>query len=246
MRNIKLSLQYDGTRYDGWQKQGNTEKTIQGKIEAVLSQILNERIEINGSGRTDSGVHAYNQIANFHTRNDNIDLQELIIKANFNLPNDIVIMSAQIVDESFHSRYNAKGKKYIYRIWNSNFRNPFLERYCFYLNDKLDINAMKAAAEYLIGEHDFSSFTSLKSKKKSKIRTIYAIDFNVNNELIEILFYGNGFLYNMVRIIIGTLLDVGIGKITSKDVKEILNKKGRNLAGCTAPAKGLFLYEVEY
>jgi len=245
MRNIKLSLQYDGTRYDGWQKQGNTDKTIQGKIETVLSQILNENIEINGSGRTDSGVHAYNQVANFYTKN-NIDLEELIKKANFNLPNDIVIKAAEIVDESFHSRFNVKGKKYLYRIWNGKIRNPFLERYCVYQMENLDVNAMKIAAKYLIGEHDFSSFTSLKGKKKSKVRTIYSINFNVNNELIEILFYGNGFLYNMVRIISGTLLDVGLGEIASEDVIEILNKKDRSFAGYTAPAKGLFLYEVEY
>jgi len=245
MRNIKLSIQYDGTRYDGWQKQGNTDKTIQGKIEAVLSQILNESIEINGSGRTDSGVHAYNQVANFYTKNS-IVLEELIKKANINLPNDIVIMSAEIVDESFHSRHDAKSKKYLYRIWNSEFNNPFLDRYCIHITEKLDINAMKIASEYLIGEHDFSSFTTLKSKKKSKVRTIYSIDFNVNNELIEIIFSGNGFLYNMVRVICGTLLDVGLGKISSDFINEILSKKDRGFAGYTAPAKALFLYEVEY
>ncbi len=245
MRNIKLSIQYDGTKYDGWQKQGNTDKTIQGKIETVLSKILNESIEISGSGRTDSGVHAYNQVANFYAKSS-ITLDELIRKTNISLPNDIVIKSAEIVDESFHSRYNAKGKKYLYRIWNSKCRNPFLDRYCTHYIDKLDITAMKIAAEYLIGEHDFSSFTTQKSKKKSMVRTIYSIDFNVNNELIEIIFFGNGFLYNMVRIISGTLLEVGHGKISPSDANEILNKKDRSFAGYTAPAKGLFLYEVEY
>jgi len=245
MRNIKLSIQYDGTRYDGWQKQGNTNKTIQGKIESVLSQILNEHIEINGSGRTDSGVHAYNQIANFKTKS-NITFEELIKKANTNLPNDIVIRFAEEVDEAFHSQHDAKGKKYLYRIWNSEFNNPFLDSYCIHLSENLDVSAMKNASKYLVGEHDFSSFTTLKSKKKSKVRTIYSIDFNVNNELIEIIFYGNGFLYNMVRIICGTLLDVGIGKISPDFVNEILSKKDRRLAGYTAPAKALFLYEVEY
>lgn len=245
MQNIKITIRYDGTRYNGWQKQGNTDKTIQGKIEKVLSQILNESVEISGSGRTDTGVHAYNQIANFHTRSS-INLKELIHKANTNLPNDIVIMSADIVDQSFHSRLNAKGKKYLYRIWNSKFNNPFLDRYCIHINEKLDIEAMKIAAGYLIGEHDFSSFTTLKSKKKSKIRTIYSIDFNVENELIEIIFHGNGFLYNMVRIISGTLLDIGLGKNSPDSMNEILGKEDRNSAGYTAPAKGLFLYAVEY
>lgn len=245
MRNIKLSIQYDGTRYDGWQKQGNTEKTIQGKIEAVLSQILNENIEINGSGRTDSGVHAYNQTANFHTKGS-IGLEELIKKANTNLPNDIVIISAESVKTDFHARLNAKGKKYLYRIWNSNFNNPFLDRYCIHVIENLDINAMKAASEHLIGEHDFTSFTTLKGKKKSKVRTIYSIDFNTDKELIEIMFHGNGFLYNMVRIICGTLIDAGLGKISPDEVNQILNKKDRRFAGYTAPAKGLFLYEVEY
>ncbi|MGE5474440.1 MAG: tRNA pseudouridine(38-40) synthase TruA [Ignavibacteriales bacterium] len=245
MRNIKITIQYDGTRYDGWQKQGNTDKTIQGKIEAVLSQILNETIEINGSGRTDSGVHAYNQAANFHTKS-NIELEELIKKANTNLPNDIVIMSAENADKDFHARLSAKGKRYVYRIWNSSFNNPFLDRYCIHIIDNLDIKSMKTAAEYLIGEHDFSSFTTSQGKKKSKVRNIYSIDFNVNNELIEIMFYGNGFLYNMVRIICGTLIDIGLGKINPGEIKQILNKKNRSFAGYTAPAKGLFLYGVEY
>lgn len=245
MRNIKLTMQYDGTRYKGWQKQDNTDMTIQGKVEAVLNRMTNEDIEIIGSGRTDAGVHAIGQVANFKTES-NFTLKEIKDFLYTYLPDDIVVASVEEVDDRFHSRYNAISKKYMYRIWNDKYHNPFWRKYAVHIQESLNISEMKKAADYLIGEHDFSSFTTLKSKKKSKVREIYSIKIIKNDNQIDIVFHGNGFLYNMVRIIVGTLLEVGLGNIKADKVKEILNKQDRKYAGPTAVAKGLYLLQVEY
>lgn len=208
-----MTVQYDGSRYLGWQRLGDSDKTIQGKIEMVLSAMTGENIEVIGSGRTDAGVHAIKQVANFRTQS-RMPLEAMLDYCYRYLPEDILIPDMQEVDERFHSRYNAKAKKYLYRIWNDKFHNPFYRKYTCHIPDCLDIDLMRAAARYLVGEHDYTSFTSLKSKKKSKVKKVYSIDIEMKDKMIDILFYGNGFLYNMVRIMTGTLIEVGLGKIS--------------------------------
>lgn len=245
MRNIKLLLQYDGSKYSGWQKQGNTEKTIQGKLQSVLSKMTDEEIEVIGSGRTDAGVHAKGQVANFttDTKMSNKDIKNYLYKY---LPEDIVVYSVRDEDERFHSRYNAVSKTYTYKIWNNKYHDVFLRKYSTHIPDKLNIKEMIEASKYLVGEYDFTSFTTLKSKKKSKVREIYSIDIIKNDDLIEISISANGFLYNMVRIIVGTLIEVGFKNIKPGQVRNILNKKDRQQAGPTALPNGLYLDKVNY
>jgi tRNA pseudouridine38-40 synthase len=245
MRNIKLIIQYDGSRYKGWQRLGDTDMTIQGKIESVISKMNDESIEIIGSGRTDVGVHGIGQVANFKTNSDMSieDIKDYLYKY---LPEDIVVSDIEEVDDRFHSRYNCTSKIYLYKIWNSKYHDPFLRKYTNHIEKSLDIDLMKKACVYLIGEHDFTSFASSKSKKKSNVREIYSIDIQRQNELIEIYIHGNGFLHNMVRIIAGALIDVGLKRIKPENIKEMLEAKDRTKASDTAPAKGLYLYEVNH
>ncbi len=245
MRNIKLVIQYDGSRYKGWQRLGKSEMTIQTKIENVLSKMTDEKVEIIGSGRTDSGVHALAQVANFKTK-DEKSVDEMMEYLNKYLPDDIAIKQVVEVHERFHARYNVVSKTYMYRIWNGRVQNPFLRKHVSHVIGKIDINAMKHAATYLIGEHDYASYRDVKAKKKSSIRTIYEIEIAQEEEGITIMIRGNGFLHKMVRIIVGTLLEVGLGRMKSEEVEHILQQKDRALAGPTAQAKGLFLYSVEY
>lgn len=245
MRNIKLVIQYDGSRYRGWQKLGDSDKTIQGKIEYVLGQMTNEKTELIGSGRTDAGVHAFKQVANFHTKCDMSE--EAILDYLYKyLPEDIVVIDAKEMDEKFHSRYHVKGKKYLYRIWNSKRHNLFMRKHCIHIADPLDIRLMRNATEHFLGKHDFTSFTSLKSKNKSKERELFSIEIKKENELMDIIFHGDGFLYNMARIMAGTLIEVGTGRISADSIPKIFDKKDRSLSGPTAPASGLILYDVEY
>lgn len=245
MRNLKLTIQYDGTRYKGWQRLGNTENTLQGKIEQVLSRMTGETIEIIGSGRTDMGVHAQGQVANFKTScTKSVDeIQQYLYQY---LPEDIVVSQIEEVDERFHARYHAVAKEYVYKIWNAPYHNPFLRKYVVHIPQPLNLEAMQRAVPYLLGEHDFSAFVSSRSKKKSNIRELYSIDITKQDSLIELTFRGNGFLHNMVRIITGTLLEVGHGRMKPAYLKEILERRDRTLAGPTAPAKGLHLVKVYY
>ena len=245
MRNIKMTIRYDGSRYKGFQRLKDNDMTIQGKIEDVLSKMTNESIEIIGSGRTDMGVHAYGQVANFKT-NSNLSIEKMKSYLYEYLPEDIVITNLEEVEDRFHSRYNAKSKVYLYKIYNNKFHDPFLRRYTTHISKKLDIELMKEASKYFIGEHDFTSFASSKSKKKSNVRTIYSINIKEDNGLIEIYFEGNGFLYNMVRIMTGALIDVGHKKISPLDIKVMLENKDRTKSSDTAAAKGLYLYKVSY
>lgn len=245
MKNIKLTIQYDGTRYKGWQRLGDNQMTIQGKIEDVLSRMTQEKIEVFGSGRTDAGVHALGQVANFKTRTQMTN-GEILDYCYRYLPEDILVKNVERADERFHARYNVKRKRYLYRIWNHKYHDPFIRRYITHIPEKLNISDMKNAGGYLIGKYDFSSFTGAKSKKKSRVREVYGIDINKENETIEIFIEANGFLHNMVRIIVGTLIEVGTGKMKPEEVLNILNKRDRKLAGPTASPKGLFLYDVEY
>lgn len=247
MRNIKLTIEYDGSRYDGWQRLGKNsgQMTIQGKIEEVLKKMTGEDIELDGSGRTDAGVHAYAQVANFHT-NTTMKCYEIKHYLNRYLPRDIAVFEVEEVDERFHSRLNVKSKKYIYRIAIGEVPSVFDRKYTYYCFDRLDVAAMKKAAVYLIGRHDFKAFSSIKKTNKSTVREIYDIDIYNDGREIQITVHGSGFLYNMVRIIAGTLIEVGKGERKPEDMKRILDSRDREQAGVTAPAQGLFLLEVEY
>lgn len=245
MKNIKLIVQYDGSRYKGWQRLGDSDMTVQRKLEDVLSKMTGEKVEIFGSGRTDAGVHALMQVANFKT-NSELSTNEILDYCYRYLPDDIVVKKVKKVDDRFHSRYSVKKKRYLYRILNHPYHDPFTRKYITHVPESLNIKAMEKAANHLVGEHDFSSFTTAKSKKKSRVRKIYDIDINQEHKIVEIMISGSGFLHNMVRIIVGTLIEVGLGKMNTEEVLDILNKKDRRLAGPTAPARGLFLYDVEY
>ena len=221
MRNIKMIVQYDGSNFKGFQRLKDNDHTIQGTIEDVLSKLTEEKIEIVASGRTDMGVHALGQVVNFKTNSTKSveKIQKYLYKY---LPESIVVTKIEEVDERFHSRYNAKSKIYMYRIDNNEFHNPFNRKYTYHLDKKLDIEKMQEASQYLIGEHDFSSFASSRSKKKSHVRKIEYIKIQEKNNLIEIYVKADGFLYNMVRIIVGTLIDAGLNKIKPEDVKDML------------------------
>ena len=245
MRNIKMIMKYDGSRYNGFQRLQDSDMTIQGKIEAVLQKMTDEPIEIVGSGRTDRGVHACGQVANFKT-NSEMTLKKMKAYLYEYLPEDIVVTSLEEVEERFHSRYNAKSKVYVYKIYNNDVHDPFMRKYTNHIARKLDLNLMKEASKLLVGEHDFTSFASSKSKKKSNVRTIHSIEIQQNNDLIEIYVEGDGFLYNMVRIIAGALIDAGLRRKSIKDIQYMIEAKDRSIASDTAPSKGLHLYKVKY
>lgn len=245
MKKYKVTIEYDGSKYKGWQRLNNTDKTIQEKIEVLLTKTLGKKIEIHGSGRTDTGVHAFGQVAHFEI-NDNLDTGKLLATCNQMLPQDIVFTSIKEVDDFFHARYSVKGKRYVYKIWNNEIPSALNRKYTLHIPNKLNIDAMKKGAEYLIGEHDFSSFTADKAKGKSKNREIFSIKIIENGSDIEIEYFGEGFLYKMVRIITGTLIEVGLGEKIPEDIKMILEQRDRGFAGHTAPSHGLYLLEVIY
>lgn len=245
MRNIKMILEYDGSRYKGWQKQTEDVNTVQGKLENVINKMVGEDVQLVGCGRTDAGVHALNYTANFHT-NSNMNTKDMLTYLNEYLSEDIAVKSVKDASERFHSRYNIISKTYLYKINNSIEKNVFERRYIHTIKEKLDIEQMKLCSSVLIGNHDFQSFTTLKSKTKSTVRTINYINIIEEGNLIEIEINGNGFLWNMVRIILGTLIDSGKGNLNKIDVENILNAKKRADAGPMVPAKALFLKNVFY
>ncbi|WP_429163557.1 tRNA pseudouridine(38-40) synthase TruA [Desulfitispora alkaliphila] len=245
MNNYKLTIQYDGGRYKGWQRLGNDENTIQGKIESVLSELLDKKVEINGSSRTDAGVHAFAQVANFKT-NKNVSEAQIKNYLNKYLPQDISITEVMEVSDRFHSQYNAKEKIYLYKIWNQEYSNPFMRKYSMHVEKKLNIQKMIKASQYFIGKHDFTAFTNAKSKKKSMVREIYSINIEENNGVIQIRVRGNGFLHNMVRKIVGTLIEVGLGQIEADSIQTIMNSKERRQTGLMAAAFGLYLERIEF
>jgi len=245
MRNIKLTIEYDGKSFNGWQKQPN-KLNIQGEIEQVISSITGEeKIELNASGRTDAGVHALGQVANFKT-NSNIPIEKIAIAINSRLKKSIVIKKAEEVDDRFHSRYNCKRKTYRYIINNSNNGTAIYRNLEYYVPQKLDVLKMQEAVKYFEGEHDFKGFKASGTSSKSSVRIIYDAKVKQENDKVYIELTGNGFLYNMVRIIAGTLVDVGLGKTNVEDMGEILSSKDRSRAGKTLPPQGLFLVKVEY
>ena len=244
MRNLRLDICYDGTRYRGWQRLAGREDTIQGKIERALSRILVESIEISGSGRTDAGVHARGQVANFHCESE-MPAQDILGELRKYLPEDIGIYSCKEVSPRFHARLNAKEKTYLYRIWNSEMPCVFDRRFVAVMPDKLDLAAMEAAAELLCGQHDFAAFCGNAKMKKSTVRFIRSIEIRRVGEEIQLEFTGNGFLHNMVRILVGTLVEVGRGERSAESVSELFGGK-RAEAGFLAPGQGLCLMEVFY
>ena len=244
MRNIRLDICYDGTRYRGWQRLANTDQTIQGKLETALSRILGENIEISGSGRTDAGVHAKGQVANFHTQSG-MSCPEILEQLRKYLPEDIGILGVKDCADRFHARLNAKEKTYCYRIWNSESPCVFDRRYVYQLPEKLDLDAMEKAANHLLGEHDFSAFCGNPKMKKSTVRFIRSIELRRCGEELRIYYTGNGFLQNMVRILTGTLIEVGRGERSAESIPELFGLK-RSEAGFLAPAQGLCLEEVFY
>ena len=243
MRNLRLDICYDGTRYRGWQRLPGVEGTIQGKLETALSRILQETVTLSGSGRTDAGVHAAHQIANFHCESPK-SCQEILHELRRYLPEDIGIYSCQEASPRFHARLNATGKTYRYRIWNSEDPCVFERRYLWALPERLDVEAMDRAAQHLVGTHDFSCFCGNSKMKKSTVRRIDCISLTRQGQELLITVTGNGFLQNMVRILVGTLVEVGTGQ-RGENLDNLFGQK-REKAGFLAPPQGLCLMEVTY
>ena len=244
MRNIRLDICYDGSRYKGWQRLPGVDNTIQGKLEQTLSRILGENVEISGSGRTDAGAHAIGQVANFHCES-NLSCDEILSGLRRYLPEDIGIYSVRDVHPRFHARLNARRKTYRYRIWNSETPCVFDRKCVYVMSDPLDLESMRQAAAYFLGEHEYGAFCANKRMKKSTIRRVDAVEIRRNGEEVELLFTGNGFLYNMVRIMVGTLIEVGRGQRDAASIPSLFGAK-REEAGFLVPAQGLCLMEVEY
>jgi len=245
MRNIKLVIEYDGKDFNGWQKQP-TKLNIQGTIEQAIKAITGEDVELNASGRTDAGVHAIGQVANFKT-NSQIPIEKFAIAINSRLKKAIVIKSAEEVEERFHSRLNCKKKTYRYIINNTIEGSAIYRNLETHIPQKLDIEKMKKAIKYFEGEHDFKAFKASGMSSKSSIRIIYEANiYEKEDSRIYIELTGNGFLYNMVRIIAGTLVDVGMGKIQPEEIEKIIKLGKRENAGKTLPPNGLYLLKVMY
>lgn len=245
MANYKLTFCYDGTRYRGWQNQNNVTNTIQHKMEMVLSDILHEPTSLQASGRTDAGVHAHMQVANFHSSQD-LETDKILSQLRHQLPQDIGALILEKVPDDFHARLNCTGKTYRYYLWNSEDPCVFQRRYRTVLTEPLDLVSMQNAASLFLGTHDFSAFTSSRNKKHSSVRTIRDITIRKEGPEIIMEYSADGFLYNMVRILTGSLIEVGLGEKTKEDLIDALESGIRADAGFTAPPQGLFLWNVEY
>lgn len=245
-RNIKIIVMYDGSSYSGWQRleAASSRLSVQKVLEETISLILNEKIKVIGSGRTDCGVHSIGQTANFYTLS-RISTWELKRQLNEILPDDIKVTSVEKIDLDFHSRFSAVSKTYEYFIDRRDRQSVFGRKYSYSCCERLDIEKMKAAASLLIGEHDFAGFATHSRDGKNTVRKIYELEI-LDDDYLKIRITGNGFLYNMVRIIVGTLLEIGAGRMSVESIKEIIDSGDRSLAGPTAPYQGLFLMEVKY
>lgn len=244
MKRIKLVVSYDGTNYHGWQIQPNA-VTVEGVVNEALSRLLKEEIAVIGASRTDAGVHAYGNVAVFDTES-RIPSEKIALALNTYLPSDIRIQSSCQVSDYFHPRHCDSVKTYEYHILNRKISIPTERLYSYHFYWKLDLEKMQQAAKYFIGEHDFKSFCSAKTQVSETVRTIYSLDVWREQDMIKLRISGNGFLYNMVRIITGTLLQVGTGYYKPEDIKEMIAKKDRTVAGACAPANGLRLIGIEY
>lgn len=245
MKNIKMIIEYDGSRYSGWQRLGDTDNTIQAKLEGVISKMVESKVEIIGSGRTDKGVHARNQVANFKARSP-MSCEDMLLYLNTYLPSDIVVKSVSFEDERFHSRYNVDRKRYSYYIWNSPIPSAFNRKYSYHISTDLNLNAIVEASKKLLGTHDFIGFSSIKKSKKSTVRTLYDIDIRYEGNMVIFDFTADGFLYNMVRILMGSLLEIGLGEKSISHIDNVFSSGTRSVAGRTVPAQGLFLEDVCY
>lgn len=245
MNNYKMVIAYDGSRYKGWQRLGEGENSIQGKIETVLSKLLKQDIQIIGSGRTDAGVHARGQVANFHTKK-HLNCEEKLEEINHYLPEDISVESLEMVAEDFHARFKATTKVYRYYILQKPVHDPFVRKYSLHIAEFLDLEAMEEAATYAVGEHDFTTFTNAKSKKKSMVRRIDRIEIIPEDDYLVIEFEGNGFLHNMVRRLVGTFIQIGLNELSPKKMKSFIDAKDRQKISYVAESKGLFLERVNY
>lgn len=244
MKNIRLTIEYDGKDFNGWQKQPN-KLNIQGEIERVIEEITGEKVDLIASGRTDAGVHALAQMANFKT-NSKLPVEKYPIALNTKLKKSIRIQKAEEVEENFHSRYHCKQKTYRYVINNSEQGSSIYRNLEYFIPNKLDVEKMQEAVKYFEGEHDFRAFKASGTSSKSSVRTIYKAKVEKQGDRIVIELTGNGFLYNMVRIIAGTLVDVGLRKIKPDEIPEIIENGERSRAGKTLPPQGLYLVKVEY
>ena len=244
-KNYRAVIQYEGTRYQGWQKQTSTQNTIQQKLEDLLTKLEGESVEVFASGRTDAGVHAYGQVISFRLKTE-MGTKEIMDYMNQYLPEDIGVISLVKASERFHARLNAVGKIYEYRVMNTSVPHIFDRRYVHVVPKKLDVVAMRKGITYLEGKHDFKAFTSKKNSKKSTVRTVHKITLEEKEDELYFTFYGDGFLYHMVRILMGTLLEIGMGERRAESILQIFEEKNRENAGFLAPAKGLALVKVLY
>ena len=244
MKRIKLTIEYDGSMYSGWQKQPD-QKTIQGEIEDAIFRTIGQKAEIFGSGRTDAGVHAYNQTAHFDLEVP-VPVSKLKDILNSALPLDIAIKEVEEVQDDFHARFSIKKKTYLYKIYNGEEKNAYLSRRMAHIKKFLDVDKMKQAAKIIEGRHDFRGFCSANTCAVDFVRKVYDIDIEKEDDYIFVYVCGNGFLYNMVRIIVGTLVDYALDKISLNDIKIALNEGARSKSGQTMPAYGLYLKETKY
>ncbi len=243
--NYKFTISYDGTRYQGWEHQPSTDMTIQGKLENVLSKMTGSEVEVIGAGRTDAGVHAKAMIANA-VLDTQFSPEEIRDRMNRYLPDDICVREVKQASDRFHARYNAVGKTYRYTCFTGPLKPVFDRKYVYYLEETPDIEKMRQAAEILKGEHDFKSFCSNPRMKKSTVRKVDRIDIDKKGAYIHFTYHGTGFLQYMVRILTGTLLEVGFGQRTPESMVQLLEAKDRRKAGATAPAQGLTMIKVDY
>ena len=240
-----MLLAYDGTRYQGWERHKPTDMAIQAKLENVIERMVGSYVEVIGCGRTDAGVHAKGMVANAKFETDMTE-GEICTYINHYLPDDIVLLDIRIASDRFHSRYNAVGKTYCYTCYIGQTKPVFDRKYVYVLDEKPDVDKMRKAAELLVGTHDFASFCANKKKKKSTVRTVDRIDITVEGDYLKFTVHGDGFLHHMVRILVGTLLEVGWGKRSAESMTELLAAEERALAGVTAPAQGLCMMSVDY
>lgn len=245
MSNYKLTVQYDGTRYRGWQRLGDAENTIQLKLENVLTLFAGEPVQINGSGRTDAGAHAIAQSANFKLKS-NPPAKEIKEYMNRYLPDDISVVNVEWMPERFHARFNVQSKTYLYKIWNQEHPNPFMRKYSMHVPEKLDLGLMKKAAQYFIGTHDFTAFSNARSKSKSTVRTVTSIEFEGKDGFVDIRVTGDGFLHNQVRKMVGHLIGVGNYLFKGEEISDIIASKDRSRVQMMADACGLYLEEVSF
>lgn len=243
--NICAALAFDGSAYHGWQRQKHS-VTVQGLLEEALSKVFKKSISVSGCSRTDAGVHAAMYVCNFGVARNTVPFDKLPIAVNAYLPRDIRVFKCFVVPESFSARFSAKSKTYVYKIYNEKILNPFLLNYTFFFSRKLDIAKMKEACKYFIGRHDFAAFAASGGSHKTTVREIFSLKVDKEGPVVEITITADAYLYNMVRIIAGTLCSIGVGKIKPEDITSIINGGDRQKAGITAPPQGLYLTDITY